>query len=84
MEANYNRIMGIEKSKRRAKCMAITLGKMNMVVQKEDSNKDNGEEEGASNSEEETGSEEEDEEEESEQEEEDTPKTGEKAQDVKT
>ena len=54
MQENYNKIMGIEKSKRRAKCMAITVGKLNKQTANKgevEKNEDNEEEDTSDNEE---------------------------------
>ena len=60
MEANYNRSMGIEKSKKRAKRMALTVGKINRAMKSDEKEvaKDDADESTAE-SEDESGSEEE-------------------------
>ena len=73
MEANYNQKMGIEKSKKRAKKMAFTIGKINRAMKSDDKEvkKDDADDEDGSTAEsgDESGSEEEGQEELLEQEE---------------
>ena len=52
MEANYNKIMGIERSKKRAKTKARMVGKLNLVMKNDDN--DEFEQEGSDSSQEDT------------------------------